>query len=374
MARRRDTPPYYRVRNGNAFFQPTPKMRAAGFEARPLGPDGPGAKRRCWQLYYDWQEYRQGRTVPSEHTYPPASCGEAWERYRRTPVWTAKAKATRDEWEHVWLHCIKDVFGDVDLRTVRLEDIAGLREHVLSTASPHAAHRLLKIWRAFWKVAASMGYCERDADPSMAIRNTAPKGRSATWSEGEVARLGKAAWRNGYKGLAAVIAVAYDTGFQPGDIRSLTATQLLRDAQGAYFDQSRGKTGRATIGTLSRRTERVLEAYRAALPFQVHGDAQLFRNRSGLPYSKDTLGDDFRTIRKLVFPGDQRRLMDMRRTGAVEATAGEVTAETLSAKMGNSISQSKRLQDTYLPKRAATVRLADAARTRGRRRLRKNET
>jgi hypothetical protein len=37
------------------------------------------------------------------------------------------------------------------------------------------------------------------------------------------------------------------------------------------------------------------------------------------------------------------------------------------------IHQSKVLQDTYLPKRATTVRIADEARKRGRRELRKNE-
>jgi hypothetical protein len=42
----------------------------------------------------------------------------------------------------------------------------------------------------------------------------------------------------------------------------------------------------------------------------LHGDAPLFRNRSGLPYSKDTLGDDFREIRQIVFPGDKRQLAD----------------------------------------------------------------
>jgi hypothetical protein len=48
----------------------------------------------------------------------------------------------------------------------------------------------------------------RDADPSLGVRNSAAPGRSAVWSEGEVVRLAKRAWRMGYHGLAAVIAVA----------------------------------------------------------------------------------------------------------------------------------------------------------------------
>ena len=39
------------------------------------------------------------------------------------------------------------------------------------------------------------------------------------------------------------------------------------------------------------------------------GEAAIFRNRSGAPYSKDTLGDDFRDIRSLVFGLGERRQM-----------------------------------------------------------------
>jgi hypothetical protein len=45
------------------------------------------------------------------------------------------------------------------------------------------------------QVAAALGYCVRDADPSLGVRNRAPPGRSATWTEGEVVRLYKRAYR-----------------------------------------------------------------------------------------------------------------------------------------------------------------------------------
>jgi len=59
-----------------------------------------------------------------------------------------------------------------------------------------------------------------------------------------------------------------------------------------------------------------------------------------------------------------------RRSGSQEAQAGDVSSLALATKLANSINQSKRLQDTYLPKRAATVRIADEARKRGRQKLR----
>ena len=73
---------------------------------------------------------------------------------------------------------------------------------------------------------------------------------------------------------------------------------------------------------------------------------------------------------KAEFPHDTRKLMDFRRSGSQEAQAGGVDTLALATKLANSINQSKRLQDTYLPKRAATVRLADEARKPGRQKLR----
>jgi hypothetical protein len=65
------------------------------------------------------------------------------------------------------------------------------------------------------------------------------------------------------------------------------------------------KTGRAAKATLSKHAERVLRAYLASLPVELVGP--IFRNRSGAPYSKDTLGDDFRNIRELVFEPNEKR-------------------------------------------------------------------
>jgi integrase len=225
----------------------------------------------------------------------------------------------------------------------------------------------LKIWRALWKVAAALGYCLRDADPSLGVRNSAAVGRSATWSEGEAARLFKRAWLDGYYGLAVVIAVAWSTQMSPGDVRALRASQLARDGQGAVFFTARGKTG----GALSDRALAALEGYIARLGVELHGEAYLFRNRSGAPYTKDTLGDDFRTVRGAAFgERDRRTLADFRRSGAVEAIVGGARAEELAHAMGNTLGASNALFATYVPINRATLRSVMEARRRGRSKLR----
>jgi hypothetical protein len=86
------------------------------------------------------------------------------------------------------------------------------------------------------------------------------------------------------------------------------------------------------------------------------------------PYSKDTLGDDFRVVRTIVFgSSEKRQLQDFRRSGSIEALIGEVYLEALGRRLGNSIQESKALQRTYLPLNLEASRRVDDARLRGRR-------
>ena len=117
----------------------------------------------------------------------------------------------------------------------------------------------------------------------------------------------------------------------------------------------------------------MLDAYLAGLGVTVLAEAPLIRNRSGQPYTKDKLAADFRTIRAAVLPGDTRQLMDLRRTGNVEAAVGGARPQELSAKAGNTIGTSSQLFETYTPVQLESVRQADEARVRGRKALKRNE-
>ena len=169
----------------------------------------------------------------------------------------------------------------VNPRTVSLENLSGWRKAIEETVSLREAHRCLKIWRALWKVAAALGYCVRDADPSLGVRNRAAPGRNLQWTEGEVVRVAKRAWRMGYYGLAAVIAVAWDTQLSPGDVRALRASQMARGADWKCVFHRAGQDRHAGRRILSTRSLAVLSAYLERLGVELHGDAYIFRNRSG---------------------------------------------------------------------------------------------
>ena len=382
---------YYVVRKGRGYWLPSPKMKALGFSIIRCGADGPQAWAIAEQWNERWQKVRIGGVIsPSEAErrnlspdeaeelaiYPEGSIGYAFRRYRRMPgAWAAKAAATRNDWWRGWKR-IKPIFADVDPLTITPEMMGEWYEAIYKRAGQSEAYRALKIWRALWKVMAAFRLCEKHQDPSLTIRNRAPKGRNAIFTEGQVVRLVKRGWRMNHRGLACIMASAWDTAFSPVDCRTVTPAQWFTDKTGSFFVKYRQKMGATdagaaqAIGTLCRRTERLIEIYLAGLGTDLLPEAPIFRNQKGTAYSKDALCRSFRKVLKAEFPGDTRKLMDFRRSGSQEAQAGDVSSLALATKLANSINQSKRLQDTYLPKRAATVRLADEARKRGRRRLR----
>lgn len=53
--------PYYTVRRGNGYWQPTAEMRRAGFLPVPCGRDGPEARGVATEANARWQEYRHSR-------------------------------------------------------------------------------------------------------------------------------------------------------------------------------------------------------------------------------------------------------------------------------------------------------------------------
>ena len=356
------------VKKGRGYWQPTAAMRHQGFSSIRCGLDGPAAWEKADQLNRRWQLHRHGLQPTERKHWPRGSVGEAFTRFKASGEWSRMKPRTNEDWER-GQRLIEPVFGDLRPSQLTFEHLDEYYAAVLAMKGLNEAYRAIKHWRRLWKKMIAMGYAPI-SDPSLAIRRKSPSPRSQIWREREAVHLVKTAIRHNYCGLACIIAAAWDTQFSPVDVRSVTRSNLKMHQGRLLFEAvSREKTGRAVIGTLSRPAERLVTAYLELM--EGAEDEPIFRNRSGGAYSKDTLGDDFRAIRAIAFPGDKRVLMDMRRSGAVEAAAGEVDPNALAAKMGNTINRSQQLQRTYQPVDLAAVRLADDARKRGRERMRK---
>jgi hypothetical protein len=272
-------------------------------------------------------------------------------------------------WWPAW-HRIREMWGDLDPNSIEFAMMSRWRAALEKAHGRGVAHKTLRVWRSLWTIMQGMKMAT-GADPSRGVRNRAPAPRYQRWSEGEAVQLVKGAWRHGYRRLACIIAVSWDSQFSTVDVRTLCERHRAVSDGRLVFDrqaEGRAKTGRAAIGTVSRRTERLVSEYFAGtdrLP-----DVMLFRMRGGSPYREATLAHDFAAVRAIVFPGDQRRLMDMRRSGTIEAVAGGADAVGIAAKMANSIGQSNALHKAYSPVSIEAVRNTDAARLQGRRKMR----
>jgi hypothetical protein len=198
-----------------------------------------------------------------------------------------------------------------------------------------------------------------------------PLPRWQRWSEGETVRLVKTAWRCGYHGLACVIAVAWDTQFSPVDVRTLRGRHKAIIGGRLVFDRQadgRTKTGRAAIGTLSVRTEELVNAYFTELQIDLHPTAYF---SAPAPVTRMAVTPSPTT--SLLCASSSFLLtnaVDMRRSGVVEAVAGDAGPLGIAAKLANSIGRSNTLHKTYAPVDIEAVRNTDAARLRGRQRMR----
>jgi hypothetical protein len=423
----KDTIRYFLYLNGRWRWRPTRAMKPHGFGLVTLGRGGPGLdaegrpkpsiedQQRAIALNRAWDQVRSGQlSLPARTTlkhYPEGSVGDGYQRamaLRKAArvaagiVWT-REQEKRDGWPRAW-KWLEPKFGDCDPRTIepehflRLDPVTGAAKGLVSEVemaiSITERHMVIKVWRALWKKMAAMKYCALDADPSKSFANTPPLPRDQIFLRWEVLHLVQIAWRNEYYGLAALMAVAWDSQLSPIDNRQLSLAQAKRDAGGVYFAIARSKTDKAAAATLTKWSLAILVAYLKKFGAELMDNTPLFWTRGGRPvsragatgqwggdhgggrhivprpYTKSSLNQDFRTVRELAFGKlEIRQLQDMRRSGAVEGDAGGATIEDQSNKMANTVDRNKQLRKAYNPVNVPSVRRFDQARVIGAKRL-----
>ena len=194
------------------------------------------------------------------------------------------------------------------------------------------------------------------------------------WLGSEIDQLVAGAHELGHHGMAVAILIAWDTLFSPVDVYSVTKAALKRDGSGWYLERDRTKTDKGAFGALSDSTASELLKYLADLGVEVMPGARIIRRKSGNAYAegisgKNYFAQDFREIRKHVFPKDARQFLDIRRSGNVEADAAGADKETMGELLANGLASSKFLEGTYTPPTVTKARQVALQRIEGRKRL-----
>jgi hypothetical protein len=149
---------HYRIRKGRAYWEPTARMRAAGFRLVPLGVPGPDAWAHAERLNAQWDKARKGANAVE--TYPHGTLGWLFTEYRTMGVWAKKAPRTREEWELAW-EIIKPVFADVPVAAIDFQSCDTFYTLLGERFSLHKQHRVFKIFRALMEVAIGFKLGER---------------------------------------------------------------------------------------------------------------------------------------------------------------------------------------------------------------------
>lgn len=365
--------PYVVERRGLLFWQPTPEMRAKGFLPKPLGKDGPGARTEAARLYEAWKVEKARSSRPTE--YPTGTFGAYYDRFRRLTKWAGMAPRTREDYERAWKHIDswRTERGETLARTVltkiTTEDCEALFLHLSVTVSPSERYRTIKCLKILLADAV-VRLRLAISSPAANLTNPQAKGRSQIWLGAEIEVLVRTATEQKFAGMALAVRIAWDSLFSPGDIWPLRRSHALKDGQGRYLRTERAKTGKVAYGALSAPTAAMLDLALDALPGEVDADVQIIRQRNGQPYrSKDTFGDDFRTVRNKAFPSDKRQFLDIRRSGNVEADAAGADKATMGELLANGMADNRFLEDTYTPATVTKAREVAVQRLDGRRKL-----
>lgn len=358
---------YVTLRNGNLFWEPSPTMRALGFERKPLGPDAPLAHSEAIRLYNAWL-VAKASGGKAEITYPAGSLGAYYQRFRRTKAWARKKPRTHEDYDRAWKH-IGPTLGQKVLTRIGSADIEDFAEDLDKAVSPSERYRTIKILRALFADAITRLKLNMPS-PALTVTNPQPQGRSQIWLGAEIDHLVKTATQIGEDGMGVAIRIAWDTLFSPVDVWSCTKSRLKRDATGWYIERPRTKTDKAAFGALSPATAEALFKYLDDLGLEMTPEARLIRRKSGRAYrEKNYFAQDFRTVREAAYPGDDRQFMDIRRSGNVEADAAGADKETMGELLANSMASSKFLENTYTPPTVTKSRQVAEQRLLGRSRL-----
>lgn len=364
---------YVVVKRGNLFWQPTKEMRALGFLPKPLGPDSAESRAEAKALAGRWDEAKAN--LGKVTSYPPGTFGAFWDRYRRAEGWKAKERRTREDYERAWAHL--DTWapkgGPTLSRTVCTAITTEACEQFFAfMATNHSASerwrtiKALKILLADMVVRLRLGY----ASPAAKLVNPQPRGRSQIWLGAELEEASCVAAIAGFEGMSLGIWISWETMFSPVDVWTLRPRQLKRDGGGWYFHRDRTKTDREAFAAVSAELAKALHDYLARQDRAEADETPILRQRNGDAYrSKDTFGDDFRTVRAIAFPGDERQFMDIRRSANVEADAAGADKKTMGELLANGLADSRFLDETYTPPTVAKAREVAAQRLEGRAKL-----
>ena len=362
-------PPYYRVRNGRGYFE-LGLQRAAQAEMKtsyPLGEAGPSAIAAGW---FHYAKYREAMCLPTLAPPAPAckrgTLGHWFTRFKTKERFLRYRPATQREYDFYWESYIAPEFGDLPLNKISPAQFERFHLDIEARYGVNVRWHVVKVARSIFN--SAVNYHLLDRSPCQALPNKKPPPRSAFWIAQDVRRLIQTASDHGYEAMALGIRLCWETLMSPVDVRTLSLKNLKRDGEGGYIETVRAKTSAPIYAAVSTDLYQDLIAYVDGLPVTLKPDAPILRtSRARTAYTRTRFSDEFRLVRELALgKGETRKLMDLRRSGNIEADLGGATAEERAEILANTLDKDPRLEATYTPGTVTRARKLAKQRDAGR--------
>ena len=360
-------PPYYRPRNGRAFFElGRARAEKSGMRASyPLGKHGEDAKVYARELYNEYCRAMMLPSTPPQVNYKRGSLGHWFVRFKEKERFKKLSETTKKEYDDYWKY-IGPALGNETLTKINPSQFERFHLAIEAEHGENVRWHTVKVARSIFNAAVKYHILERS--PCLALQNTKPAPRTSYWLSQEVRHLISTAEQNGYVAMALGIRLAWETLMAPVDIRTLTLESLKNDGSGPYVETTRSKTGKPVYAVITKRLESDILAYAEALPVIIKPGTPFLRTTRSLAiYKRVRFTDEFAKVRAIAFGSDEKRkMMDIRRSGNLEADLGGASAQDRAEILANALDKDSRLDETYTPLTVAKARRIAKQREQGR--------
>lgn len=376
-------------RGGQArhYWQPSAKLRAAGWEPVTLSADLAVAIAEAKQWNAKVEAWRQGAPAAT-----PREAKRAIKKFaRRETVRELIEDFKEDRWPHLEartrkqyqsaLNAIDTWAGDQPLAFITADRCRVL---LASLAKPAAAgeedrlHRAAGIGRVLRTLLQWAVTNERLAqNPMGLVKIREPKPRTQLWPDHCIEAFIAMADAAGEAAIGTALLLAQDTGQREGDVLGLTWRKLPVIEGRRRIRLQQGKTKAWIDVPLTDRLAARLEAVEAANKLrQVPSTVVLTRPSDGKPYPQEYFNRRFAEIRAAAIAGrpadpatgqpelepcpelEGLQFRDARRTIIVRLAEADVDLPGIAAISGHKIERCKKILETYLPR---TGKMAEAA-------------
>lgn len=367
--------------SSRCYWQPSAKLRAAGWEPVTLSADLATAiaEAKAWNAKVE--AWRQGAPAAT-----PREAKRAIKKFaRRETVRELIQDFKEDRWPHLEartrkqyqsaLNAIDTWAGDQPLAFITAERCRVL---LASLAKPAAKgeeerlHRAAGIGRVLRTLLQWAVVNERLAqNPMGLVKIREPRPRVQLWPDHCIEAFIAMADAMGESAIGTALLLAQDTGQREGDVLALTWRKLPMADGRRRIRLQQGKTKVWIDVPLTERLAARLEAVEAAnRDRKVPSTVVLTRPSDGKAYPQEYFNRRFAEIRAAAIAGDAAQglepcpeleglqFRDARRTIIVRLAEAEVDLPGIAAISGHKIEQCKKILETYLPR---TGKMAEAA-------------